>query len=842
MYVLNRDSQNNVTISSPLEAHKSQTVVLTTEGLDVGFDNPVFACLELNYADADEDPTGEAAAQTDKLLTFYQLDLGLNHVIRRWSEATERSANMLARVPGVEGPGGVLVMAENWVLYRNEGHPEVRAPLPRREHLPAGRGTLLVCCALFQQKVSEDGRSDVQDRFFYLVQSEYGDLYKITLDFNASHVHDLTVKYFDTIPTATTLHITKHGMLLATSEVGDQCVWRGVFTRSCFYQFVGLGEDDAAETSFSSFLAPDGSVQVPVFSPRALTNLKPLDVIPSLSPMLKLHAEDLRGDGAPQLYALCGRGSRSSLRVLQQGLSVATLSQNALPYAPRGLWTLRDARSGVDKYMVISFNNATIVLSVGETVEQVGDTGFKLDESTLLAGVLEGGSLLQVTPGGFRQIFEDGHTKIWEPPSRRSVVCAAMNARQIAVALSNGDVLYFELDERLEWVEQESMNHNEDVTCLDLPSLGKDSLRAPFLAVGYGDRSCRMYSLAPNGLLEELSVLALLKMPSALALETMHMGAAGHGTETLMLTVGTEEGVLMRVEVDDRTGKLGTERSSRFLGPRPVRLFKVLAGGLPCVLALSLKPWLCYCADNTMMLTPLVCDSLDFAASFASKQCAEGLVCVSGSTLEILRVENLSQPFASTSVPLSYTPRQLATVPGMSRLIILETEHNAYSELEKQTFYQRVGASYVNEYDCGAPIPETQDKWASCIRVVDATTLQTLERLELADNEAAFSICTCRFHDKGDESFVVIGTAKNLKIHPRSCSQGFISVFRFVEGRSLQLLHRTEVDEVPGALCEFDGRLAAGIGRSLRVYDLGKKKLLRKCENKVGDGSVLGRR
>lgn len=34
------------------------------------------------------------------------------------------------------------------------------------------------------------------------------------------------------------------------------------------------------------------------------------------------------------------------------------------------------------------------------------------------------------------------------------------------------------------------------------------------------------------------------------------MGAAGHTTETLLLTVGTEEGVLMRVEVDDRTGKL----------------------------------------------------------------------------------------------------------------------------------------------------------------------------------------------------------------------------------------------------------------------------------------------
>lgn len=365
--------------------------------------------------------------------------------------------------------------------------------------------------------------------------------------------------------------------------------------------------------------------------------------------------------------------------------------------------------------------------------------------------------------------------------------------------------------------------------------LGENSLRAPFLAVGYGDRSCRMYSLDPRGLLEELSMLALPKMPSAIALETMHMGAAGHTTETLLLTVGTEEGVLMRVEVDDRTGKLGMARSSRFLGPRPVRLFKVMAERLPCVLALSLKPWLCYCADNTMMLTPLVCDAIDFAASFASPQCTEGIVCLSGSNLQILRLDNLSQPFASTSIPLSYTPRQMAMIPGVPRLIILETDHNAYSELEKQRFYQNVNAQYVNEYECGTPIPTEQDKWASCIRVIDAVSLQTLERLELADNEAAFSVCTCRFHDKGDESYVVIGTAKNLKIHPRSCSQGYISVFRFVEGRSLQLLHRTEVDEVPGAMCEFDGRLAVGIGRSLRVYDLGKKKLLRKCENKVNE-------
>ena len=53
-------------------------------------------------------------------------------------------------MPNENGPGGVLVFAENWVLYRNEGKPEVRVPIPRRELLPENRGTMIVSTALFQ--------------------------------------------------------------------------------------------------------------------------------------------------------------------------------------------------------------------------------------------------------------------------------------------------------------------------------------------------------------------------------------------------------------------------------------------------------------------------------------------------------------------------------------------------------------------------------------------------------------------------------------------------------------------------------------------------------------------
>lgn len=45
---------------------------------------------------------------------------------------------------------------------------------------------------------------------------------------------------------------------------------------------------------------------------------------------------------------------------------------------------------------------------------------------------------------------------------------------------------------------------------------------------------------------------------------------------------------------------------------------------------------------------------------------------------------------------------------------------------------------------------------------------------------------------------------------------------------------QTETDDVPLSLLAFQGRLVAGVGKALRLYDIGKKKLLRKVENKVG--------
>ena len=49
----------------------------------------------------------------------------------------------------------------------------------------------------------------------------------------------------------------------------------------------------------------------------------------------------------------------------------------------------------------------------------------------------------------------------------------------------------------------------------------------------------------------------------------------------------------------------------------------------------------------------------------------------------------------------------------------------------------------------------------------------------------------------------------------------------------MELVHKTSLEEIPFAMCAFQGKVLIGVKNLLRLYDLGKKKLLRKSENKV---------
>lgn len=46
-------------------------------------------------------------------------------------------------------------------------------------------------------------------------------------------------------------------------------------------------------------------------------------------------------EDTPQLYMLCGRGPRSTVRVLRHGLEVSEMAVSELPGNPNAVWTVK---------------------------------------------------------------------------------------------------------------------------------------------------------------------------------------------------------------------------------------------------------------------------------------------------------------------------------------------------------------------------------------------------------------------------------------------------------------------------------------------------------------------
>lgn len=404
---------------------------------------------------------------------------------------------------------------------------------------------------------------------------------------------------------------------------------------------------------------------------------------------------------------------------------------------------------------------------------------------------------------------------------------------------------------------------NADVVCMALANVPPGEQRSWFLAVGLADDTVRIMSLDPNDCLAPRSTEALPVCAESLCIVEMgctdrdpENAAAASTTSSLYLNIGLQNGALLRTVLDPVSGDL-TDTRTRYLGSRPVKLFRIRMQDSEAVLAMSSRSWLSFYYQSRFYLTPLSYESLEYASGFSSEQCPEGIVAISTNTLRILALEKLGAVFNQISFPLEYTPRKFVVHPETNNLIIIETEHNAYTEEtkkqrrlqmaeemkeaageEEQELAREMAEAFLNE-----DLPESifsapkagHGMWASVLRVMDPVKGSTYRLNRFEQNEAAFSICLVKFHNQPEHQwFLIVGVAKDLQLNPRQCNSGFLDTYKLDQnGCDFELVHRTPVDEVPMALCPYNGRLLAGVGRMLRLYDMGKKKLLRKCENKV---------
>mmetsp|Transcript_24270 Transcript_24270/g.47531 ORF Transcript_24270/g.47531 Transcript_24270/m.47531 type:complete len:1062 (+) Transcript_24270:1-3186(+) len=827
-------------------------------GVDNGFENPQFACLECDYNDVKYDKDNKLLPPK-KNLTIYELDLGLNHVTRKWTSPTDPNANLLIAVPGGEtGPGGVLVCAENYVIYKDIDHDDVKVPIPRRMGTPTDKGILIVTAATHKQK----------NLFFFLVQTELGDIYKITLEYEEDDVADMHIKYFDTIPVAASICVLRTGFLFSASEYGDHYL----------FQIQGIGLDDpTTETSLKDLGKP-----WQYFNPRKITNLALIDEMESHCPIMDAKVADLAGEETPQIYALCGRGCHSTLRALRHGLAVTEMAVSELPGNPKYVWAVKkNVNDEYCTYIVVSFDNGTIVLSIGDKVTEVSDSGI-LDKQTLSLSLLGGKSLLQIHPQGIRHIRSDKRINEWKTPDKKVITQCAVNERQVVIALSGGELVYFELDQQDQLMDLYRKEMGNDVAALAIAPIQEGQRRSLFMAVGCFDKTVRVLSIDPRSALTQLTLQACAAVPSSVLLTRMSADESKDAKTTLFLYTGLKNGVLIRSAVDEANGSLSDDRK-RFLGPKEVRLSSVTVYDRPAVMALSKRSWLSYTYQNRFHMTPLSYETLSDVSPFSSEQCPEGIVSITNGSLRIITLEKLGDLFNTTALPLRYTPRRMAVHPVSNYIVIVESDQHTFplkekAEIEKD--FKSIDKLEKSEGDAkevsdpkrrrltgdgkfegnsnktdaanmeqeeeeddedddrpksflGDLMRAPKGKWASCIRIVDPTTLETVFIEELDNNEAAFSVAILQFEKDQTSWYLCVGTVKDLILAPRQHSQGSIHVYKFApDNKSFKLVHKTPVHDVPLAMTAFHKRLLVGVERYLRIYDLGKKKLLRKCENK----------
>lgn len=130
---------------------------------------------------------------------------------------------------------------------------------------------------------------------------------------------------------------------------------------SYLYQFQKLGDDDNepefSSTSYATFGMADPTVplQHAHFRPRPLDNLALADEVESLDPILDSKVMNiLPNSDTPQILAACGRGARSSFRMLRHGLDVEESVSSELPGIPNAVWTTKQREEGTCLLMSIN--------------------------------------------------------------------------------------------------------------------------------------------------------------------------------------------------------------------------------------------------------------------------------------------------------------------------------------------------------------------------------------------------------------------------------------------------------------------------------------------------------
>ncbi|KAG5418179.1 RSE1 [Candida metapsilosis] len=781
-------SADKLELSSPVEyasvaRSKQSLLCLSLISLESGLSNPLFVALEYDNE------------QQVTLLNYYEFDQGMNHVVKHNSKVrtVPNDANYLVPVPG--HIGGVLVCGENWIMYDMLGAESIILPLPRRKN----QNSIITAHVTHVLKKKSYG-------FFILLQNDLGDLFRLIIDYDSNRelVRDIEITYFDTIPVCYSLNIFKNGLCFAN------CVNRS----QLLYQFEKLGEERGEDDvrinksgqAETILLAKEKSLE---FKLKGLDNLALIDIVESLSPLT---------DSILQNDTLVTLSTKSKLKSIIHGTPTTTLVESPLPFKPTNIFTTKISADAVDdEYLVITstLSFKTLVLSIGEVIEEVADSEFVLDQPTVAVQQVGKSSIVQIYSNGLRHINGKKKVTNWYPPAGITITHATTNNQQVLLGMSNLELVYFETDP-----DDDQLIEYQDRLEVSSPirSMCISTQQSSFAVVGFADETISVISLQRQSCLQTKSLQALSSSANSLVMLT-------HNPSTTLIHIGMDNGVYVRTKIDTFSGKLSDTRI-KYLGPKPINLNRLkLSEDITGVLAISSKPWIGYFHQGKYRCTPLLDIDIINGASFKSEDIGgDGIVGIHGDNLVIFSVGkedsmfDPNQELTITDLNLRYMPRKIIG-EEKDRLFVSEVEmgiNTPYATNLTKEVKDTVDGEYYEVFGY-----ERGSGCASCVQLIqDGEIKQTLEFVK---DQRIVDIVKVQFKKN---MYLVVGVTKQN-------DSNLLYTFKIDKKKNLQYIHKTELNYVPQVMEVFQDRLLVASGNTISLYELGQRQLLRKSLTRI---------
>ena len=698
-----------------------------------------------------------------------------------------------------------------------------------------------------------------KSQFFVLLQNELGDLFKLTFVLEQSAVVDIQLRYFDTIAPSESLIIIKAGFLFAACCRGT----------SFLFQIVALA--DAMPV-----LATKDTCSH--YEPTYLSNLFLVHNLSSLASIVDGRVGNYFGSSAPEFLTLTAAGPLSRLNLSRYGIEGTEVASTELPATPLRIWSFKEHNQ--DEYhafIAVAFVNATAVLRVGDDITEVPDSGFLSNQVTQFVHQFWDSSVIQVTDKVVRHI-KAADKSVTEWTSASLIKMAAANTHQLMLALSSNELVYFVLESAglVEMAERKKVSSAVTTMCLEPVEEGR--LRSKFVAIACEDSTLRIYTLEQETLIDT-SITVLGDVANSVFLARRNEASEEAG---LVAHVGLRNSVYLIYSLAFN-GQLveGETPRMRYLGGTSLKFHRRSSGSFLLSCGWSNMIFLEHGHQNK--LSPVIIDSGDVSSPMAdltefNSAESRGFILIGGNELKIFSVsgDGDTSGLVTKSLALRCPPKKILPLncpatseegPGPCLVAILETgpsydNRAMITSSSSSSFTKAEGLSNTAmDIENGDEDEEQKDEqifkrlhgpydeqglFQSLVQFVSLHNgdLKVIEDLDFPLGEIICAGAFMAFHDKPGMYLVIsVKTASTPK--PSS----FIYTFQMTSQKPT-LIHKTDVSDVGVALslCPYHGRVLVGFSpfyeateehqsssslSSLRMYDLGLKKLLLKCHTSL---------